>query len=65
MVYIDNIDKLLFFEKGSDTLMLISPDSGELNKKSLKVVPDPLILETFNVKKNHKTNTIKIDKKEQ
>ena len=33
MIFIDDLDKIAFFEDGSDIIYLMNPDNGQINAK--------------------------------
>ena len=62
VIYIPEIDKIAFYEDGSDTVQIINPD-GSFGIKSLEVTPKPLIVQMSTVKKDA-DGVIHIEKKE-
>lgn len=62
-IYIPDIDRLAFYQEGSDEIYFMNHDSGVLNSKKLVIVPKPLSVELSSVKKEA-DGTIKIEKKE-
>ena len=68
VVYIPDIDRIVFFEEGSDTINLMNHETGTLNLKGLTVTPKPLTVEITSVRRENEgrrnDGSITIEKKE-
>ena len=63
VIYIPDIDRIAFYQEGSDKIYFMNHESGILNSKELTIIPEPLKVELSSVKKEQ-DGTIKIEKKE-
>jgi len=63
VLYIPDIDRVAFYQEGSDKIYFMNHESGILNSKELTIIPKPLSVELSSVKKEQ-DGTIKIEKKE-
>lgn len=62
VIYIPEIDRVAFYEDGSDEVQIMSPE-GNFGLKPLKVCPKPLPVQMSQVKKDA-DGAIRIEKKE-
>lgn len=53
VVFINEIDRVAFFEEGSDVIQLVNHVNGDLNSKSLKIDPDDYLINSTSIKKDN------------
>jgi len=63
VIYIPEIDRIAFYEDGSDCVQVINPDGQIGIAKPLQVCPKPLVVQMSTVKRDA-DGTIHIEKKE-
>ena len=60
-----SIDKLAFYEEQSSEIQFMSPETGVMNPKTLKVIPKPLVVKISTVSKDKETGAIKVTKRDE
>ena len=61
--YLSDIDKIAYYEEGSNIINFINSDNGEICPKSLHITPKQLVVNISSVKKE-KTGKVTIRKKD-